>query len=65
MKRKNYRDTVMQYVEKLGELDKSEEKLFRLKNKPIDLTEKLAELKKEASSLKQQIDNAKKGKTNE
>jgi hypothetical protein len=45
MNSKNYRDIVLAYVDKLGEVDKAEDQLTKLK--------------KEASDLKEQIDNAK------
>lgn len=45
MNSKNYRDIVLAYVNKLGEIDKTEDQL--------------TELKKEASKLKQEIDDAK------
>jgi hypothetical protein len=45
MNNKIYRDIVLAYVEKLGEIDKLEDELRRRKQ--------------EASDLKQQIDNSK------
>ena len=48
MNSKNYRDQVLEYVQKLGEIDKVEDQLL--------------ELKKEASDLKQQIDHSKRKK---
>ena len=45
MNSKNYRDIVLEYIEKLGEIDKGEDQLSKLK--------------KEASDLKQQIDDLK------
>ncbi len=48
MNSKNYRDTVLAYVQKLEEIDKLEDELVRLK--------------KEAGNLKEQIDNSKTNK---
>jgi molecular chaperone GrpE (heat shock protein) len=49
--KKKYRDIVLPYIEKLGEIDKLENELF--------------EKKREASELKKEIDNFKRRKTNE
>ena len=51
MNNKDYRDIVLAYVEKLGEIDKLED----------ELTEK----KQEANELKKEIDNFKRKKINE
>jgi phage shock protein A len=59
MNSKNYRDMVLTYVDKLGEIDKLEDQLIGSENQPIELKNQLAELKKEVSNLKQQIDNFK------
>jgi len=61
MNSKNYRDLVLEYVEKLGEIDKIENQLIKSKNQPTELTNNLTKLKTEVSNLKQQID-ASKGK---
>jgi phage shock protein A len=59
MNSKNYRDTVLTYIEKLGEIDKLEDQLIEQKNQPDEVKNQLTNLKKEASDLKQQIDNFK------
>ena len=59
MNSKNYRDLVLEYVEKLGEIDKIEDQLATSKNQPTQLKDALTKLKKEANNLKEQIDNSK------
>ncbi len=59
MNSKNYRDLVLEYVEKLGEIDQTEDQLAASKNQPIELKDALTKLKKEASDLKDQIDQSK------
>jgi hypothetical protein len=59
MNSKNYRDLVLEYVQKLGEIDKAEDQLREFKEPPVELKDQIVTLKKEASNLKQQIDNSK------
>jgi heterodisulfide reductase subunit C len=64
---KNYRDAVLEYVQKLGEIDRFEDELFEYRKKgnleQAQETEKnLGELKKEASNLKEQIESHKRKK---
>lgn len=54
MNSKNYRDLVLDYVQKLGEIDKAEDERVG--------QDQLSKLKKEASDLKQKIDNSRKKK---
>jgi hypothetical protein len=58
MNSKNYRDIVLEYVQKLGEIDKIEDE-FVNSGGAENFKSQLTELKKEASNLKQQIDNFK------
>ena len=67
MNSKNYRDAVLEYVQKLGEIDRFEDELFEYRKKgnleQAQETEKnLGELKKEASNLKEQIESHKRKK---
>jgi septal ring factor EnvC (AmiA/AmiB activator) len=59
MNSKNYRDMVLEYVEKLGEIHTLEDKLIQQNNQSDELKKQLSNLKKETSNLKQQIDNCK------
>lgn len=64
MNSKNYRDIILEYVQKLGEVDTTEDKLFELKKsgkleEANKIEKQLNELKKEANGLKQQIENCK------
>jgi hypothetical protein len=58
MNSKNYRDIVLKYVEKLGEIDKVEDEFINSGGAENFKTQ-LIELRKEVSNLKQQIDNFK------
>jgi hypothetical protein len=58
MNSKDYRDIVLEYVQKLGEIDRAEDEVVNSGGAENFKTQ-LAGLKKEASDLKQQIDNFK------
>ncbi|WP_445244829.1 hypothetical protein [Microcoleus sp. OTE_8_concoct_300] len=60
--RKNYRDMVLTYVDKLGEIDKLEDELVNSEGETGELKEKINEYKKEVSELKKEIDNHKRRK---
>jgi Mg2+ and Co2+ transporter CorA len=62
MNSKNYRDIALEYVEKLGEIDKIEDQLLRPENQSTELRNQLAQLKKETSNLKKQMDSSKRRK---
>jgi phage shock protein A len=62
MNSKNYRDIVLEYVEKLGEINSIEDQLAKPENQSTMLKSQLATLKQEVSDLKQQMDNAKRKK---
>jgi len=62
MNSKNYRDTVLTYVDKLGEIDKLEDQLIESGEGTDKIKQELNELKKEASELKEQIDSHKRKK---
>ena len=62
MNNKNYRDTVLTYVDKLGEIDKLEDQLIKSGEETDGIKQELNELKKEASELKKEIDSHKRKK---
>lgn len=59
MNSKEYRDTVLTYVNKLGQIDNLEDELIKSKGEPDKLKQEIAELKKEVTKLKEKIDNHK------
>ena len=59
---KNYRDTVLTYVDKLGEIDKLEDELVKSEGETGELKEKINKCKKEVSELKKEIDSHKRKK---
>ena len=62
MNSKNYRDTVLTYIDKLGEIDKLEDELVNSEGETGELKEKINECKKEVSELKKEIDSHKRKK---
>ena len=62
MNSKNYRDTVLSYVNKLGEIDRLEDELVNSEGETGGLKEKINECKKEVNKLKKEIDNHKRKK---
>jgi len=65
MNRKDYRDIVLTYVEKLGEIDILENQFFETEGNKDKLREKIDRLKKETNELKKEIDNHKRNRINE
>lgn len=59
MNNKDYRDTVLSYVDKLGEIDKLEDQIINSKGEISELKKKVKELKIEVNELKREIDNHK------
>lgn len=62
MNSKNYRDIVLEYVDKLGEIDRIEDELTKSNNQSTEIKDQLRELKKKVSYLRQQIDDCKRKK---
>jgi uncharacterized coiled-coil DUF342 family protein len=62
MNRKDYRDTVLTYVEKLGEIDKLENQLVKSGEETHELKQQINHLKQEVGKLKEEIDNHKRNK---
>ena len=62
MNNKNYRDIVLTYIDKLGEIDKLEDKLIESEEGKEQLKEQINALKTETNNLKKQIDSHKRKK---
>ena len=59
---KDYRDTVLTYVNKLGEIDKLEDQLVKSGEETHGLKQQINHLKQEVGKLKEEIDNHKRSK---
>jgi peptidoglycan hydrolase CwlO-like protein len=65
MNSKDYRDTVLTYIEKLGEIDKLKDEFFTTEGNKDELRQKIDRLTKETNELKKEIDNHKRNRVNE
>lgn len=59
MNSKNYRDTVLTYLDKLGKIDKLEDQLAKPGEEQDKVKQEIQQLKEEAGRLKQEIDSHK------